>query len=215
MKKAKLLLWALISTLCMFLCTACGSFDASGYVKSVIDNSVSGESAEFVKFTNCSEEEAKATYDESVDNNLNSLLEGVQVSEELKTKYRDFVVALLAKTKYEVGESTKNSDGSYTVEVKAFPLTLAVSDSITEKTTAYITELQEAYASGADVPSDEEITEKTYSIILDCLNDGLNNAEYGEEVASTITVSVENKLYTPNQTQLDAFFTSLIDVQYN
>lgn len=203
---------ALLIALCAVLCAGCGSFDTSGYVKAVLDNSIKGDSAALAEFTKSSEDEVKALYDQQIDENLNSLLSGVTVDETLQADYRTLVVDMLNKTKYEVGESTKNSDGSYTVTVTINALQIEATDAIAEKTTAYVTELQESVANGGEIPSDDEIMEETYRITLECLQEALANATYGEAVEKTVTVSIENKLYTPNQSDLDNISMSLIEL---
>lgn len=213
MKNTKKTLVALLSALCMVLCVGCASFDTSGYVKAVLDNSIKGEAAALVEFTKASEEEVTAIYDEQIQTNMDELLAGVSINDELAEEFRTFVVEMLNQTKYEVGESTKNSDGSYTVPVTTYALQLDATSLITDKTTEYVNELQELAANGSEIPSQDEIIEETYRITLDCLKEALANATYADAVDNTVTVSIENKLYTPDQSELDALCTKLIEVK--
>lgn len=213
MKTTKKIIVAFLTVLCMAVCVGCASFDTSGYVKAVLDNSIKGESAALVEFTKSSEEEVAAVYDEQLQTNMDALLEGTSISSELEEEYRSFVIDLLKQTKYEVGESTKNKDGSYTVPVKTYALQLSVTSLIEEKTTAYVAEIQETVANGGEMPSDDELLEKTYRISLECMKEAMANATYGDAVDNTITVSIENKLYTPNQTELDNVCNNLLEVK--
>lgn len=213
MKTTKKTIVALLTVLCMILCVGCGSFDTSGYVKAVLDNSIKGDSAALVEFTKSSDEEVSAIYDEQIQTNIDELLSGVSINDELTEEFRTFVVDMLNQTKYEVGESTKNSDGSYSVAVKTYALELDATSLITEKTSEYVNELQDLASSGAEIPTQDEIIEQTYRITLDCLKESLANATYADAVDNTVTVSIENKLYTPNQRELDAVCAQLIDVK--
>lgn len=213
MKKGKRIGTVLIAVVCMICCVGCGAFDTSGYIKAVLDNSIKGESAALIEFTRASKEEAAAIYDEQIQSNMEQLLTGVSLDEQLEEEYRTFVADMLDKTRYEVGESIKNSDGTYTVSVKTYALELDTTNLITEKTTEYVDELQTLASNGSQLPSQEEIIAQTYRITLDCLKASLADAVYADATDNTVTVSLENKLYTPDQTQLDALCAKLIEVK--
>lgn len=210
MKLAKKTIIALLAIFCMVVCVGCVSFDTSGYVKAILDNCLKGESAALVEYTKSSEEEVSARYEEQIKANLDGILVNATVSDELKEEYRSFVIDLLKQTKYEVGESTKNQDGTYSVSVKTYTLQLEVLTAMQEKNEAYINELQEAGANGEEIPSNEEITENQYRITLDCLKEGLANATYSDAIDNTITISIENKLYSPSQNDLNNVCNTLI-----
>lgn len=213
MKTTKKAIVTLLTVLCMVVCTACTSFDTSGYVKAVLDNSIKGDSAAMVEFTKASAEDVTALYDEEIQSNIDVLLEGATISDELTEEFRSVVIDLLKQTRYEVGESTKNSDGTYTVPVKVSTLTLNVTSQIEEKTTAYVNEIQDAVANGSEMPSEDEIMEQIYTTTLECLKESMQNITYSDPVEYTVTVSIENKLYTPDQSDLDELSTHLIDVE--
>ena len=81
MKKMSILLAAVVAATML---VGCGSFDASGYMKALLDNSYKNDSTAFVDQKVGTAEQAKELYDLGIETELNSLISGVTISDELK-----------------------------------------------------------------------------------------------------------------------------------
>ena len=88
MKKVALLM---LSVLTLSLFAGCGGkFDASAYVKALLDNSYKNDSAAFVEMKIGSAEEASELYEQGLDAEMQGVLAGVSMSEEAENNYRTF-----------------------------------------------------------------------------------------------------------------------------
>ncbi len=193
MKKVALLL---VSVLALGLFAGCGgSFDASKYVKALMDNSYKGDSTGFVEMKIGSAEEASALYEQGLEAEVSSLLSGSSVSDELKQEYQDFVKELLSKANYTVGEAEKNGDNFVvTVTYKKMKI---FEPAMAELMTRADTEADEIQAQVDAGASQEEVLLR---FMLESFQNALANPEYGEEQTATVAVDLINKVYTPSDT---------------
>ena len=118
MKRLKTVAVMLVAVLALGLFGGCGiSFDASAYIKALLDNSYKNDSAEFVAQKVGSAEEASTLYEQGIESELTALLAGNTVSDELKDEYRQVLKDIFKAVKYTVGDAEKQDDGSYIVTV--------------------------------------------------------------------------------------------------
>ncbi len=212
MKKLSVLL---VCVLAVGLLSGCGnSFDASAYVKALLDNSYKNDSKEFVSQKIGTAEEAAEFYEQGIDLEIESLTEGVNLSDDLVEGYRDTIENIYANVQYTVGDAEKQSDGSYvvTIEYQQMQIYEEVMASYETKGQSYMDELYAAYEDGGEFPSDDEIYEHLFSLLKDCLDESLESATYGDTQRLTIRVELIDNVYTPNDSDLANLEYSLLDL---
>ena len=82
----KTLLAGVLGAMLVCTLTACGSFDASGYVKATLDSNIHGEFEEYAEFVDISLEEAEQDYNANLDSSIQSMA-SFGMSEEMTAKY--------------------------------------------------------------------------------------------------------------------------------
>lgn len=200
----------------VLLAAGCGEkFDASGYTKAVLDAGTRGETEKYEEFTKSSKEEAKKQYDNFIDTEMQEF-ESLGVSEELLTKYKEYVASLLKETKYEVGEAKEDEDGNFTVEVSVQPIKVfdGVKDTLNQKVQEYTAQVEQAAMQNQQVPSDQEITETIGQMLYETLNGTLANLSYGEAVKKVVHVkeTAEKNVWEIPETEARELFLSLLDM---
>ncbi len=192
-----------------------GDFDAQRYTQGCLDAAFKGEFDDYTATTGMTKEEAQKEYDERMDKEIQSM--GVAgISDEMKQKYKDLFEDIYSKCKYEVGEAKKNSDDSFTVPVTTYKL--KVFDGCMERIQTDITKwAEEIIASGASQPSNDEVIDKTMNIMLDCINENLEKAEYGD--ATTVEITVKGNKdgskteYSISESDFEKIFNSCVDAE--
>lgn len=188
-KVGKTLVAGLLSAVMMVSMVACGSgFDAAAYVDSCLDLLTKGETAEYMKMTDRTEEQATSDYEGNIDNMVN-MMSGMGLSDELLEGYRQMYKDLYSKAKYEVKEAKKmdGKDG-YVVTVEIQQMT-GIFTGLTD-------ELQTEFAAQAtEDMSQTEQYELMYQLMLDKLNERLANVEYKDAQTLEIEVVGENNVY--------------------
>ena len=210
MKKVALLM---LSVLTLSLFAGCGGkFDASAYVKALLDNSYKNDSAAFVEMKIGSAEEASELYEQGLDAEMQGVLAGVSMSEEAENNYRTFFKDLLAKADYKVGDAEKQSDGSYIVTVTYKQMKI-----FEPALTGYLAELEsktaewQTQASEGSITEDE-VYEQMYLLLLSHMQTALSSVEYGDEQTTTITVELVNNVYTPSDSDFYNLESLMFDV---
>ncbi len=208
MKRIAVLLTAVLVT---GLFAGCGrSFDASAYIKALMDNSYKNDSTGIVEQKIGTEEQAKELYEEGLDAEMQQLVANAVMSDELQTEYRNVFADMFKKANYTVGKSEKN-DKTYTVTVtyKQLKVFGPAFTSFQEKQTT----LMEEWASmGASAPSQDEMFEAIYTALKDCMKEALEAPEYAEEATATVRVELVDKQYTPNTEDLYGLESLLFDI---
>lgn len=185
MKRKVSLIISMAACFCMLL-GGCGKKltveDAPDYVKSALDTCYKGEFEAYMEFTNSTEEEAQALYDEGIDANMEaSGILNDSISQELQDQYRQLFIGLLGISKYTVGEAKEDGDG-FTVDVSVEPFTMF--DNLDQ-------ELVDAMTAedAASLTTEEELYAFTYQKMYELMSAKLNSPEYGEP--QTITVHIQ------------------------
>lgn len=185
----------------------CGnSFDASAYLKALLDNSYKNDSSQLVSMKIATAEEAAKLYDEGLDTEVNAIVSSVgNLSEEQKEAYKKVFAEVLAGAKYTVGEAKKQDDGSYVVTVSyeqmnVFePAMVAYLKMVTEKSE----EWQAAADKGETIPSTSEMMEWIAMALKDCIGDSLKNVTYDEAQEATVKISLKDNVWTPNASDIE------------
>ena len=188
---------------------ACEKFDASSYVKAILDNSYYNDATGIIEHGMGTAEEAAERYNQGINSQIEVMFNKVTISDELTEEYRQFFENLFSKAKYTVGEVTEVDDK--TVEVT---VTYEKMNVFADVMTTYKTKLDEQVEiwnedalAGEEVPSDEEMNEQLFVILKDCMVAELQDATFDEPATTTIQVEFIDKVWTPSQ-------EDLIDLEY-
>lgn len=211
MKRIAVLLAAVLVT---GLFAGCGSsFDASAYIKALMDNSYKNDSTGIVKQKIGTKEEAEALYESGLDAELEQLVEAANMSEELQGEYRAVFADMFKKADYTVGEAEKQEDNSYVVTVsyrqmKIFEPAFA---SYQEK----LNTLSEEWLnmSEDEAPTEDEMYETVFTILKDCMKEALEDPDYADEASTTVHVELNSdNEYEPNEDELYGLESLLFDI---
>lgn len=188
-KKMLALMLALVTTLSLSGCSLFAQFDAAGYTQAVLDATTKAEFDKYIELTNSTAEDAQAEYDEVLESFLTEF-ESLSLSDELLEKYKQLFADLLAKTKYSVGEAEKDGD-SFIVPLTIEPLSIydGFDEEVEEASSALYEELVAEVAESGEVPSDDEIYERTGQLVYNIMSARIASATYGEPQTITVTVS--------------------------
>lgn len=192
---------AVAVVMCMGL-AACGKdFDAAGYTKSVLDANYHGKYADYAKFRDLSEEEARAEIEEGMDAQVDSAFAGQSISDEAKEKYKKAVIGIMGLSKYEVKEAEKQEDGSYTVKVEIEPV-----DAFSTANNA-IEKISKKYQKKGKDLTDANVL---VDILVDALNRGVNNNTYGEpQTVEVKVVQDEGNVYGIGEDEISALESAM------
>lgn len=179
-------------------------FDASSYLKAILDNSYKHDSTAFLEEKIGTEEQAEDLFQEGIDNNMEAMTASLSVPEDQEEDFRLLFEEVYGKADYTVGEAEKQEDDSYVVTVTYRPMVLfsQVETQLTEEvnnlTQSYI---DQAMNSG-EVPDEETMTLEILQIYKDLIRAQLENLTYGEEQSCQIRIELNDKVYTPNSDDL-------------
>lgn len=192
--------------------SACGqSFDASGYVKSTLDAITRAEFDKYVELTESTKEEAQAEYDDMIDM-FTAEFESFNISDELNAKFGQLFVDLLASTKYTVGEAQKDGD-NFTVSLTVEPIDLydGFDEEIEEAAVAFQEELLAEIELTGEVPSEEEVMERSIELSYDILKARVDAPTYKEAQSITVTVAKDaDGLYSISESDLEDIVELLV-----
>ena len=184
-------------------------FDASTYTRSFLDAICKNDYTEYAKITNSTEDEAKQEYETLLDNSVTSLLSTVTVSDETKQKIREMFHSIYSKWNYEVGEATKNDDGSFSVPVTVRQLT-AFKGSLTATTKRF----NERTKDSADL-DDGSYYDLHYQTFIEVINETIAKGEYGDETIVQVKVvpsSSDSNVYEIDSESIAALYNAAMDL---
>ena len=191
--------------------TGCGkSFDAAEYVTSCLDLITKGETKQYVKTTGRTEEEAQQDYESNIDEMMDAMGD-LAISDELSDDYREMYKNLYKNSKYKVtsAEKMKDEDG-YTVTIEIEQMTgffSGVQDALMEQASDYVNSFTDAET----VPTEDEMNEAIYQMMLDLLNDKLADITYNDPQTITIEVVGEDGVYSITDEGYQAIDAALLD----
>jgi len=206
----------LVSILMICSLTACAEkFDASGYVKAVLDNGYYNDSTGIIAMELSTAEEAEAVYNKGVESLVNVAVSAINVSEELEEEYRQFYKDLFMAAKYSVGEAVEVDETTFEVPVTCEKLNVfaAANASYEAELQTLVAVWTEAALAGEEVPSDEEKYEQFFVLYKDCLNAELAKRAYDAPITVTVKVENVNGIWTLNAEDRLNLEYSLIDLK--
>lgn len=169
-------------------------FNASLYLKALLDNSYKNDSSLLVLTGIATAEEAAEIYEEGLDAEVAGMES--MLSAEGKEEYKKLIADLLAGAKYTVGEAKKQADGSYVVTVAYEPMN--VFEPAIEAYIGAVYAYVDMLAAGQKLPSDDEMTEWLAMTLKYCLEESLKSVTYGGPQTTTVRISVEDNEWTPS-----------------
>ena len=187
MKKKRVAIICVLAAV-LLLAGCGGGFDASGYVRGVLNNIYLGDSAEYTKMVDITEEEAAEEYEQGIEVEADFFLQyyGIgEVSDDVYEQIVDMYKTIYQQSKFEVQEAVKNGD-DYNVEVLISPIDVIVNSE--EDISAAVDEFVAA-ADPADYPDDLSINDALARIVVDVING--NMPELGWQDQKSIIVKVE------------------------
>lgn len=195
-------------------------FDAQGYVRATLDQTIKGEVEAAAEMTSGTTEDALyAQYETGIESFVkNSLTSGTELTEDLKTRYIDLCKKVFASMKYEVQEAEKISDTEYQVPVAYQPsdvLKLFIA-SVQEESQR----LSEKVENGEYRGTLEEINAQMKSDFMNnsyaLFEEAYNNMQYGEEQTMVFkVVKGESGLYELESTAISEFLTKILGLGEN
>ena len=187
MKKKRVAIICVLAAV-LLLAGCGGGFDASGYVRGVLNNIYLGDSAEYTKMVDITEEEAAEEYEQGIEVEADFFLQyyGIgEVSDDVYQQIVDMYKTIYQQSNFEVQEAVKNGD-DYNVEVLISPIDVIVNSE--EDISAAVDEFVAA-ADPADYPDDLSINDALARIVVDVING--NMPELGWQDQKSIIVKVE------------------------
>lgn len=172
---------ALAIVMCLGLAACKKGFDAVGYTKAVLDANYQEEYADYAKFRNLSEEEAKKEIEENRAKLASDELESVgEVSADMKSRYIESLKTIEKLAKYKVKKAEEKKDGSFIVTIEAEPsdvyLTLGQNSS----------DLQGEMAAEGKNPS--ESPDVFTEFIMECIKRSVEGNTYGEKTEIEVKI---------------------------
>lgn len=179
----------LVGLMAVVAVTGCASFDASAYLKALMDNTYKNDSTAFVEQKIGTKEEAEESYQQAMAGSMDELL-GYGLDDATTAEAEKLIADIYAAVDYTVGEAEKDGD-TYIVTVTYKPMLFFDNymDAVTAMAQEYMLEHNEQ-------PSEEEAV----AMVLEVLKNEVANVEYGEEATIEIRIEVNNNVYSPNQT---------------
>ncbi len=214
-KGKNLLRWGIMLIASLFLFSACGAgtYDASGYVKSMLDAQTRGEYDQYLELTESTKKDAEDLYNKTIEAQMDAI-DADALSDELSGKYEELFKKIFKQTKYTVGEAKEGDDDSFTVpvEVETLKLFEGVEENLAAFQEELTTELMAQMAEDGTVPDDEELNERAFQHLYDFLNEKVENPTYGKK--STVEVKVaknSDDFYEADQSDMEEIEKKLID----
>ncbi len=215
MRKMKKAIVMLAAVLAVTAFGGCGrQFDASAYIKSLLDNSYKNDSTEFVKQDVGTAERASDLYEQGIDTELDSLISTftTEIPDGLKEEFRGVLKDVFRSVRYTVGEAVEKED-SYEVEVKyqkmdVFAPAMENYYAALEKK---VEEIAEQMQEGGEQPTEEELNEQRCAMLKDAIKDALQDVSYEDEASVKIHVNLVNDVWTPDEDDVYKLETLLLD----
>ena len=201
MKRRRKILCAFLCVLLVSLLGGCGTtFDASGYLKALLDNSYKNDSTAFVEMKIGSANEAAALYEQGIDAEVAAMgLSGdIGLTEEEMMLSREVFSKMLAGARYTVGDAVLQENKDYVVTV-----TYEQMNVYAPTMELYLEKMAELNTKWEDQPPTEtERVKEILMTVITCMDEALALATYDEPATTTVRVELTNNVYYPNDEDL-------------
>ena len=217
MKRLKRLKSGVIILLCcslMVSMTACGKFDAKGYVQALLDHRFQGDTEELLKFDkDIEKKKLKEDYEQYIRTFSQGLTEGLNASGEMEEKFYTVCKEIFSSMKYNVTKEEKISSDEYKVIVEIQPTDIFVKWKKMLKES--MGEIQQKSERGEYKGTEEEILQQMLFDITaqsyELLETAYTEVSYGEKEAVTLTIKKgENKEFAPKDEEITDLITKIL-----
>ncbi len=169
------------------------AFDASDYVKAVLDLDVKGDAEPIKKYVQDQEglEEVKAVSAKEWEEMAESWFDGFDLSEESQQEWQGLLSDILKNAKYTVGEAEETEKG-YRVKVDVEPISGIFEDletPVKEGCVSYYNAHKDGVMNGTT--PEGEIDDGVCKVFFDVVRDKMEELTYAD--AQTVTVEIEDK----------------------
>ncbi len=201
MKKLKMMVLILMSAFFLISLSGCGTtFDASGYLNALLDNSYKNDSTAFVQMKIGSAEEATVLYEQGLDAEVAAmgLSSDRGITEEEIATSREVFAKMLAGVRYTVGDAVlqENNDYLVTVTYEQMNIYAPTMELYLKKLTELNTEWE------ANPPTEAEQAKEILMTAITCMDEALALVTYDEPATTTVRVALKNNVYYPNEEDL-------------
>lgn len=191
------------------------SFDASGYVSVVLNQTFYGKvegASEIID--GVTEEELYQTYEEGVTSFVkNNIISGIDVDAETEEKFIELGKNIFAAMKFEVLEAEKISRKEYNVSVKYEPsdVFLQYVESIKKENKRINDKVQAGSYKGSADEINDQIKKEFIKAAYDLLEDAYNEMTYGEVQEMEFVVKVgASELYQIREDEVQKFLVKIM-----
>lgn len=205
----------------IFLCcslmlgmTACGRFDAKGYVQALLDHRFQGDTDKLLKFDkDIDAKKLKEDYEQYIRTFSQGLTEGLNASGEMEEKFYTVCKEIFRSMKYNVVQEEKISSDEYKVTVEMQPTDIFVKWK--EMLKESMVEIQQKSERGEYKGTEEEILQQMLFDITaqsyELLETAYTEATYGEKEKVTLTIKKEeNKEFAPKDEEITDLITKIL-----
>lgn len=206
------ILLAVLSALLLVGCSA--KADVAGYVEGAMNARYKADYELYMDVTGCDLESAEKLFKDRLSECM-AVIESAELSDELEDEYRSFFDRVLKSVRYSVGNVTEKDD-AYHVDVTVEPLNMFhnIADELGIFVDEYYTEVTEDALNGSAIPTESELREEVYKILLEILNNHMNHISYAEPVTVTLRVTQDkNNTILINPVDVQELDQLLIDME--
>jgi hypothetical protein len=183
--------------------------DISKYLEALLDTSYKNDISGFVDIKLGTEDEARALYNQGIDEGVKAFCDSLSVPEGLDEDFRTLYMNMLKMVKYEVGSAVKQSDGSYNVTVTYEKMNIF--QPTVEIYEENVAEIANDWANSEESIDEEE---KQRQVILEFKNSmetAMSKVTYDEPKDMTVRIELVDNKYTPNMSDVKELEKALLD----
>jgi hypothetical protein len=183
--------------------------DISKYLEALLDTSYKNDISGFVDIKLGTEDEARALYNQGIDEGVTAFCDSLSVPEGLDEDFRTLYMNMLKMVKYEVGSAVKQSDGSYNVTVTYEKMNIF--QPTVEIYEENVAEIANDWANSEESIDEEE---KQRQVILEFKNSmetAMSQVTYDEPKDMTVRIELVDNKYTPNMSDVKELEKALLD----
>lgn len=214
MKRLKKGVLLLLCCSLMLGMTACGKFDAKGYVQALLDHRFQGDTEELLEFDkDIEEKKLKEDYEQYIRTFSEGLTEGLNAGGEMEEKFYTVCKEIFRSMKYNVVKEEKISNDEYKVTVEIQPTDVFVNWK--KMLQESMVEIQQKSERGEYKGTEEEIlqlmlldiTAQSYEL----LETAYAEVSYGEKEEVTLTIKKgENKEFAPKEEEISDLIAKIL-----
>lgn len=217
-KKAVIAVCALLVVLSgMVYVSTWQNFDAQGYVQAVLDETFKGQVKEAAEIIKAQDEiELYTHYEEGIDNFLdNYVLNGVQVSEEVRENYKLLCKDIFKSVKYEVKQANQinRREMEVPVEYREVDIFTNFVREVKEESVLFLAGAENGIYKGTKEEISAQMQTEFLNRSYELLKEAYENAEYGEAKVMIFKVTGDKKnVFSVDEAQISEFIAKILRI---